>query len=71
MGPARPQPFGRMGVAGDLFVSRRRRCHCIASSSLRNLASQAPSANVTVFMKGSTKALLLGGLDILLGGLTA
>jgi len=29
-----PQPFGQMGVAGDLFVSRRRRCPCIASSSV-------------------------------------
>ena len=54
-GPAPPQPFGWMGVAGDLFVVRRRRCHCIASSSLRDLTSQAPSAYVTVFMKGSTK----------------
>ncbi len=48
------QPFGRMGVAGDLFVVRRRRCHRIASSSLRDLTSQAPSAYVIVFMAGST-----------------
>ncbi len=38
-GPVPSLPFGRMGVAGDLFVSRRRRCPCIASSSLRDLAS--------------------------------
>ncbi len=55
-GPVPPQPFGRKEVAGDLFVSRRRRCPCIASSSLRELALQAPSANVIVFMKGSTKS---------------
>ena len=54
-GPVPPQPFGRMGVAGDLFVVRRRRCLCIASSSLRDLSSQNPSPYVTVFMKGSTK----------------
>ncbi len=54
MGSVPPQPFGRIGVAVDLFVSRRRRCPYIASSSLRDLVSQAPSANVTIFMKGST-----------------
>ena len=32
-GPVPPQPFGRKGVAGDLFVSSRRRCPCIVSSS--------------------------------------
>ncbi|MCZ6485857.1 MAG: hypothetical protein O6826_09175 [Acidobacteria bacterium] len=52
---AEPQPFGRRGVAVDLFVARRRRCPCIASSSLRDLASQAPSANIIVFMEGSTE----------------
>ena len=31
--------------------------HRLLLSSLRDLASQAPSANVTVFMKGSTKSL--------------
>jgi len=39
----------------DLFVARRRRCPDIASFSLLDLASQAPSANITVFMEGSTK----------------
>jgi len=42
------------GVADDLCVTRRRRCPCIASSSLLDLASQAPSANVIVFMKRGT-----------------
>jgi len=39
----------------DLFVARRRRCPDIACFSLLDLASQAPSANITVFMEGSTK----------------
>ena len=39
-GPVPPQPFGQMGVAGDLFVSRHRRCPCIASSSFRDLAGK-------------------------------
>jgi len=45
-----PPPFGLMGVAGDLCVARRRRCLCITSSSLLDLPSQAPSANVMVFI---------------------
>ena len=55
-GGAAPQPFGRSGVVVDLFVARRRRCPDIASFSLLDLASQAPSANITVFMEGSTQA---------------
>ncbi len=43
------------GVVGDLCVPRRRRCPCIASSSLLDLTSQAPSANVIVFMKRGTR----------------
>jgi len=43
------------GGAGDLCVARRRRCPCIAFSSLLDLASQAPSANVMVFMGRDTK----------------
>jgi len=50
-----PPPFGLMGVAGDLCVSRRRRCPCIAFSLLLDLASQAPSANVTISMKRDTE----------------
>jgi len=53
-----PPPFGRMEVAGELFVSRLRGCPCIASSSLRHLASQAP--NVTELMKGSTLGRAVG-----------
>ncbi len=50
-----PPPFGLMGVAGDLCVARRRRCPCIAFSSLLDLASQAPSANITISMKRGTE----------------
>jgi hypothetical protein len=49
-----PPPFGLMGVAGDLCVARRRRCPCIAFSSLLDLTSQAPSANVKVFLGRDT-----------------
>jgi len=49
-----PPPFGLMGVAGDLCVARRRRCPCITSSSLLDLPSQAPSANVKIFMGRNT-----------------
>ena len=49
-----PPPFGLMGVAGDLRVARRRRCPCIASSSLLDLTSQAPSANAILFMERDT-----------------
>jgi len=52
--PVPPPPFGLMGVAGDLCVARRRRCPCITSSSLLDLPSQAPSANVMVFMGRDT-----------------
>jgi hypothetical protein len=50
-----PQPFGLMEVAVDLCVARRRRCPSIASSSLLDLPSQAPSANIIVFMERDTK----------------
>ncbi len=49
-----PPPFGLMGVARDLCVARRRRCPCITSSSLLDLSSQAPSANVILFMERDT-----------------
>jgi hypothetical protein len=49
-----PPPFGLMGVAGDLCVARRRRCPCIAFSSLLDLTSQDPSANVMVFLGRDT-----------------
>ena len=43
------------GIAGDLCVARRRRCPCIASSLLLDLASQDPSANATISMKRDTR----------------
>ena len=58
MGAVPPQPSGRKGVTADLFVVRRRRCFSIDSSSLLDLASQDPSANVIVFMQGSTSVLI-------------
>jgi len=54
-----PPPFGLMGIAGDLCVARRRRCPCIAFSLLLDLPSQAPSANVIIFMERDTKPTAL------------
>ncbi len=51
-----PPPFGLIGVAGDLCVARRHRCPCITSSSLLDLPSQDPSANVMVLMGRDTKS---------------
>ena len=53
-----PPPFGLMGVAGNLCVARRRRCPCIAFSSLLDLTSQDPSANVMVFLGRDTMSTL-------------
>ncbi len=58
-----PPPFGLMGVADDLCVARRRRCPCITSSSLLDLTSQDPSANVIVFMERDTKPTALTAPD--------
>jgi len=49
-----PPPFGLIGIAGDLCVARRRRCPCIAFSSLLDFTSQDPSANVMVFLGRDT-----------------
>jgi len=48
-------PVRLLGVAGDLCVTRRRRCRGISSSSLLDLPSQAPAANITVFVERDTK----------------
>jgi len=50
-----PPPFGLMGAAGNLCVARHRRCPDITSSSLLDLPSQDPSANVVVFLGRDTK----------------
>jgi len=49
-----PPPYGLRGVTGELCVTRRRRCPCIAFSLLLDLASQAPSANIMVFLGRDT-----------------
>ena len=46
--PAPPESYGRIGVAGNLGVARRQRCHHIASSSRLDLASQALCARLIV-----------------------
>jgi hypothetical protein len=40
----RRNPLGAWGLRADLFVARRQRCACIASSSRLELGSQAPCA---------------------------
>ena len=55
MGPSRPNPLGRWGLRATSLSFVDDDATGIASSSLRDLTSQAPSAYVTVFMKGSTK----------------
>jgi hypothetical protein len=60
-----PPPYGLMGVAGNLCVPRRRRCPCITSSSLLDLPSQDPSANVMLFLGRDTGALVIHGLSLL------
>ncbi len=54
MGPSRPNPSGGWGLRAISLSLVVVDVPDIDSSSLRDLASQAPSANVTVFMKGST-----------------
>ncbi len=54
MGPSRPNPSGEWRLRAISLSLVVVDVPDIASSSLRDLASQAPSANVTVFMKGST-----------------
>jgi len=44
-GAATPEPCGRMGIAGNLCVARRRRCALASTSSSRlELAAQSPCA---------------------------
>ena len=60
MPPRRPEPFGRVGIAGDLCVARRQRCIDIASSSRLDLASHAPRARPLLILG---RAPRVGGLD--------
>ena len=56
--PSRRNPPGRWGLRDHLGVARRRRCHHIDSSSLLDLASQAPSAIVNVLEGQDTRTPL-------------
>ena len=53
-GGAAPQPFGRGGCGRSLRRSSSTMSY-ISSLSLLDFASQAPSANITVFIEVSTK----------------
>jgi len=68
LGPSRPNPSGGWGLRAISLSLVVVDIPDIASSSLRDLASQDPSANVTVFLKGSTLLRLrskrLCGLDL-------
>jgi hypothetical protein len=48
MPPRRLQPFGLFGIARDLIVARRQRCHHIASSSLLDIARNTNSASCEI-----------------------
>jgi hypothetical protein len=53
-GPAPPEPFGRMGIADNFFVARRRRCAPASTSSSRlDLATQAVRATQYNIRTGS------------------
>ena len=54
MGPSRPNLSGGWGLRAISWSLVVVDVPDIASSSLRDLASQAPYANIIVFMKGST-----------------
>ncbi len=60
MGTSRPNPSGGWGLRAISLSLVVVDVPDIDSSSLRDLASQAPSANVIVFMKGSTLATPAG-----------
>ena len=56
MGPSRPNPSGGWRLRAISLSLVVVDVPASPPPLLRDLASQAPSANVTVFMKGSTKA---------------
>ena len=49
---APPEPFGRIGVAGNLCVARRQRWHHIASSSRLDLARKSYARDLLYFYHG-------------------
>jgi hypothetical protein len=50
--PAPPEPFGRIGIAGNLCVTRRQRCPRIASSSRLDLARNTYARDLLYFHHG-------------------
>ena len=50
--PAPPEPFGRIGIAGNLGVARRQRCPRIASSSRFDLARNTYARDLLYFHHG-------------------
>ena len=50
--PAPPEPFGRIGIAGNLCVARRQRCPRIASSSRLDLARNTYVRDLLYFHHG-------------------
>jgi hypothetical protein len=50
--PAPPEPFGRMGIEGNLCVARRQRCPRIASSSRLDLALNTHARDLLYFHHG-------------------
>ena len=50
--PAPPEPFGRIGIAGNLCVARRQRCPRIASSSRLDLARNTYARGLLYFHHG-------------------
>ena len=50
--PAPPEPFGRIGIAGNLCVARRQRCPRIVSSSRLDLARNTYARGLLYFHHG-------------------
>jgi hypothetical protein len=50
--PAPPEPFGRIGIAGNLCVAHRQRCPRIASSSRLDLARNTYARDLLYFHHG-------------------
>ncbi len=59
MGPSRPNPSGEWGLRAISLSLVVVDVPASTPPLLRDLASQAPSANVTVLMKGSTKGFVM------------
>ena len=50
--PTALEPFGRIGIAGNICVARRQRCPCIASSSRLDLARYTDARGPLYFHHG-------------------